>query len=152
MKSYRWDADAYARHSSAQLAWAQELIGKLALRGDERMLDIGCGDGRVTAELARLVPRGEAVGVDNSEEMIRRASSAFPAASVANLSFRRMDALSLSFATAFDVTFSNAALHWVRDHRTMLAGVASILKPGAGFFSRWEGEAMVRRSFPSWTR
>lgn len=130
MKSYRWDADEYARNSSAQLAWAQELMGKLSLRGDERILDIGCGDGKITAELARLVPRGEVVGVDNSSEMIRRASSAFPPASVANLSFQRMDAGALSSDAPFDVAFSNAALHWLRDHAAMLRGVAACLKPG----------------------
>ncbi|HVO39602.1 MAG TPA: methyltransferase domain-containing protein [Spirochaetia bacterium] len=130
MKSYRWDAEEYARNSSAQLAWARELIGKLSLRGHERILDIGCGDGKITAELARLAPRGEAVGVDNSEEMIRRASAAFPAASIPNLSFKRMDAGALSFEAPFDVAFSNAALHWLRDHASMLRGVAAILKPG----------------------
>ena len=54
----RWDAEAYARHSEAQLGWARELIGKLALDGNESVLDIGCGDGKVTAEIARLRSRG----------------------------------------------------------------------------------------------
>ena len=130
MKSYRWDADEYARNSSAQFVWAQELIGKLSLHGEERILDIGCGDGKITAELARMVPRGAAVGVDNSEEMVRRASAAFPPTSNPNLSFQRMDAGALSFEAPFDVAFSNAALHWLRDHASMLRGVAAILKPG----------------------
>ena len=129
MKTYRWNAEEYARNSTAQLAWARELIGKLALRGTERVLDIGCGDGKITAELSRLVPGGEVVGIDNSEDMIRKAAAAFPAGSLPNLSFQLMDASSLSFAAAFDVAFSNAVLHWVKDHRTMLRSVADSLKP-----------------------
>ena len=130
MKNYRWDAEAYARNSSAQLAWARELIRKLALRGEERILDIGCGDGKVTADLAARVPRGQVTGVDNSEDMIRKVYSAFPAGSFPNLSFRCMDARSLSFTSEFDVAFSTAALHWVKDHAPMLSGVAAALKPG----------------------
>ncbi len=125
---YRWDAEQYARNSAAQFQWAVELIAKLALQGNERILDIGCGDGKVTAELARQAPRGEVVGVDSSQEMISRARTAFP--SVPGLSFMVMDARALSFEQPFDVIFSNAALHWVKDHRTLLRGVADSLKPG----------------------
>ncbi len=58
-EQYRWNAEEYARNSAGQFQWALELMGKLALAGDEQILDIGCGDGKVTAELARRVPRGE---------------------------------------------------------------------------------------------
>ncbi len=124
-RGYGWDAEQYARNSSAQFQWALELIGKLSLRGGERILDIGCGDGKVTAELARRVPRGEVVGVDSSEEMIRKASAAFP-----GLRFLTMDARALSFEGTFDVIFSSAVLHWVRDHRAVLDGVQKSLRPG----------------------
>src|SRR5208337_144946 len=62
----RWDAEEYARNSGAQLGWARELIAKLELEGHEHVLDIGCGDGKVSAELARHVPGGRVVGVDSS--------------------------------------------------------------------------------------
>jgi trans-aconitate methyltransferase len=124
-KGYGWDAEQYARNSSAQFQWALELIGKLALRGDERILDIGCGDGKVTAELARRVPRGEVVGVDSSEDMIGKAAAAFP-----GVRFLTMDARALSFKEGFNVVFSNAALHWVKDHGAVLHGVAGSLKAG----------------------
>ncbi len=125
---YRWDAEQYARNSSAQFQWALDLIGKLGLQGDERVLDIGCGEGKVTAELARRAPRGEVVGVDSSPDMIEKARSAF--AGVAGLSFRVMDARSLSFEAGFDVAFSNAALHWIKDHGGLLRGVARSLRRG----------------------
>ena len=78
--SYRWDAADYARSSSAQQGWALELIDKLALAGDETVLDIGCGDGKVTAELARRLPRGHVTGVDSSAEMVGAARVSWPVA------------------------------------------------------------------------
>jgi trans-aconitate methyltransferase len=138
-----WDARDYAAHSSAQLGWARELIDKLRLRGDEDLLDIGCGDGRATALMAERLPRGSVLGVDNSASMIALAEEQFPPPPSAstpapsalpsahsNLRFRRMDAARLELPRAFDVAFSNAALHWVRDHEAMLRGVRACLRPG----------------------
>ncbi len=129
-ESYRWDAAEYARRSAAQQGWARELMGKLSLGGAETVLDIGCGDGKVTAEIARLLPKGRVVGVDSSIDMIRLARDRFPAAVVPNLGFQVADARALPFDGEFDVAFSNAALHWVKDHVPVLAGVARALKDG----------------------
>ncbi|HEX9116917.1 MAG TPA: methyltransferase domain-containing protein, partial [Anaerolineae bacterium] len=127
---YAWDAADYARHSGGQYAWAQELLDKLALAPDERVLDIGCGDGKVTAALAGHVPQGRALGVDVSPEMIRLARARHPQAAYPNLSFLLMDARRLCFTEQFEVAFSNAALHWVRDHPAVLHGVAAALRRG----------------------
>ena len=125
-----WDPRDYAANSPAQLAWARELITRLQLRGRERILDVGCGDGKVTAELARALPHGSATGVDSSPEMLRFARNAFPAKEFPRLSFFQMDARELRFASPFDIIFSNAALHWVDDHPAFLRGAVSCLKPG----------------------
>ncbi len=127
---WRWDAGEYARNSTAQQGWALELIDKLVLAGGESVLDLGCGDGKVTAEIARRVPRGRVLGVDSSPEMIGLARVAFPAERHANLGFAHADARTLPFRAAFDVVFSSAALHWVKDHRPVLHGVARSLRPG----------------------
>jgi len=114
-----------------QQSWARELIAKLHLRGDEHVLDIGCGDGKVTAEIARAVPRGSVLGVDASAEMIAFAQKTFPAGKNPGLQFQVCDARRLeTLAMPFDVVFSNAALHWVDDHEAILRGVAAVLKPG----------------------
>jgi trans-aconitate methyltransferase len=126
-----WDAADYERHSAAQRQWARELIDKLDLRGDEALLDIGCGDGKVTAEIAAQLPNGFAVGMDSSEEMIGLARSRYPAAAHPNLSFVLGDARSLPFHDGFNAVFSNAALHWVRDHGPVLRGIFGSTKPGA---------------------
>jgi trans-aconitate 2-methyltransferase len=124
-----WNATDYHRHSSQQQVWARELIAKLNLRGDEHVLDVGCGDGKVTAEIGSRVPGGKVVGVDVSADMIGFAQEAFLNPKHPNLSFRQADASALSFDAEFDVVFSNAVLHWIRDHRPVLAGIARALRP-----------------------
>jgi trans-aconitate 2-methyltransferase len=129
-KPIAWNAADYAANSVVQQTWARELIAKLNLRGDEKILDVGCGDGKVTAEIARVLPNGFAVGVDASAEMIAFAQKTFPAEKFPNLKFQIMDARKIKFAQSFDVIFSNAALHWVDNHEKILRGAAAVLKSG----------------------
>ena len=129
-RPYQWDAADYARHSEAQQQWARELTARLELSGREDILDIGCGDGKVTAELAALVPDGSVTGVDSSKAMLDLASATFPAERYANLAFQLRDARALGFTEQFDRIFSNAALHWVLDHRPVLASMFRALRSG----------------------
>lgn len=129
----KWNAADYAANSVVQQTWARELIARLGLRGNERILDIGCGDGKVTAEIAREIPNGSVTGSDASAEMIAFAKKIFPAKKNPNLKFTICDARRISprkFADEFDVVFSNAALHWVDDHEKFLRGAGSVLKSG----------------------
>ncbi|MGO8765922.1 MAG: class I SAM-dependent methyltransferase [Limisphaerales bacterium] len=126
----KWNAADYAANSVVQQTWARELIARLQLRGHERILDVGCGDGKVTAEIAQAVPRGAVIGVDASPEMIAFAQKTFPKKKFHHLEFHVMDAREIKFAKPFDFIFSNAALHWVDDHQKFLRGAASVLKAG----------------------
>jgi len=148
MSSYRWDSEDYEKHSAAQQQWARELIAKLSLHGSETVLDIGCGDGKVTAEIAHLLERGSLVGIDSSASMIELARKRFPAGTHANLTFTLLDAARMSsepsFASYFDVVFSNAALHWVKDHRPVVDGIASCLKPGGRILLQMGGKGNAR--------
>ncbi len=121
----QWNAAEYAANSAVQLAWARELIARLNLRGDEHILDVGCGDGKITAELAQAVPRGSAMGIDASPHMIAFARAKFP-----ELEFHGMDARQIRLGKTFDLVFSNAALHWVDDHAAFLRGAAGVLRSG----------------------
>jgi len=94
----RWNAADYAANSAAQQIWARELIAQLQLRGNERVLDVGCGDGKVTAELARTVPKGSVTGIDASPEMIDFARKTFPLNAIPNLEFQICDARKISLA------------------------------------------------------
>jgi len=126
-----WNAAEYAANSAVQHSWAREIIARLNFRGDERLLDVGCGDGKITAEIARALPRGQVLGVDASPEMIGFAKKSFPPSKNTNLTFEICDARRLgNIAGNFNVVFSNAALHWVDDHEAVLQGAACVLKPG----------------------
>jgi len=129
-----WNAGGYAANSAVQLRWARELIARLALHGDEHVLDVGCGDGKITAEIARALPRGSATGTDVAPEMIAFAQKTFPTSAVPNLKYLVADARHLdvvgSAGKRFDLVFSNAALHWVDDHSAFFRGAAALLKTG----------------------
>ena len=66
MGTYHWDPNEYSRHSAEQAVWGRELIAKLNLLGNERVLDIGCGDGKLTAAIASRLPQGSVLGIDSS--------------------------------------------------------------------------------------
>ncbi len=139
-KNYAWDAKDYAKNSQNQLQWAKELIPKLKLKGNEALLDIGCGDGKITAELSKCLPNGKAVGVDSSAQMIKLAQTTFPKKNYPNLSFQVMDARKLLFHEEFDVVFSNAALHWIIDQKTVLVDVQRSLKHGGRLLFQLAGK------------
>ena len=125
-----WNPQDYARNNSAQLVWARELISRMTFVGSEAVLDVGCGDGKVTAEFARALPTGYVLGVDTSPEFIAYASMHYPKTLFSSLQFEVMDARKLNTNKRFDLVFSNAALHWVDDHPTFLRGVAKHLCVG----------------------
>ena len=128
-----WDAADYARNSTAQLGWARELLDKLSLGGDEALLDIGCGDGKVSADLSRRLCSGSVLGIDSSAQMVTLARQSFPVSEYSNLSFASADARWLDFEARFDVVFSSATLHWIRGHGPVLAGIERSLKVGGQF-------------------
>ena len=125
----KWNPEDYAKNSSAQLVWAKDLIAKLGLQGHETLLDVGCGEGKITAEFATAVPDGLVLGVDSSKEFIDYAQRHYPTSQYANLQFLTMDARKLEANHPFDVIFSNATLHWVDDHQAFLAGCSRLLAP-----------------------
>jgi trans-aconitate 2-methyltransferase len=139
-RNYTWDAKDYSKNSQNQYQWAKELIPKLKLKGNEALLDIGCGEGKITAELAKCLPNGKAVGIDSSAQMIKLAQNTFPCEDYPNLSFQVMDARKLIFQSEFDLIFSNAALHWIVDQKAVLQGVQRSLKTGGRLLFQMAGK------------
>lgn len=146
-KAYQWDARDYRESSSAQLQWARELLSTLQLSGNERILDIGCGDGKITAEIAKRLSSGSVLGIDSSEEMISFSIENFPQGEYRNLDFKLADAQKLPFDSEFDVVFSNATLHWVRDHVNVLQGIKKSLKPGGRILLQMGGRGNAAALF-----
>jgi len=145
--SISWDAKDYFYHSEFQEQCAHEVIAKLDLRGSEHILDIGCGDGRSTAEIARQLQQGRILGIDASEEMIRFARNGYPAEKYPNLSFAVADAQVLEYRDEFDVIFSNAALHWIKDHHPVLKGIFQALRPGGKMLVQMAGKGNAAEAF-----
>jgi len=122
--SFNFDGDKYQKASKHQKEWGTEIIAELKLNGNEAILDLGCGDGVLTHHLAQLVPNGKVLGIDASIGMIETAKQK----SGQNLSFALMDIITIDFTNEFDIIFSNAALHWVKDHKSLLARCKKALK------------------------
>jgi trans-aconitate 2-methyltransferase len=124
-----WDAAAYSRISALQRWQAEKSLAALQLEGGERVLDVGCGNGVITAQLAARLARGAVVGVDASHQMIDFAAETFPRGAHPNLTFRVADAARLAFVDEFDLIVSFNCLHWVRDQAAALRGIRSALVP-----------------------
>lgn len=124
-----WHANDYHRQLSLQQAMAAEQLGRLSLDGDERILDVGCGDGTITAEIAARVPRGTVLGIDPSRQMIAFASNRYGPPDHANLRFEVADARRLPYRDGFDLVVSFNALYWVPQQDAALASIHRVLKP-----------------------
>ncbi len=121
-----WDASTYDRVSDHQEDWARTVLDRLDLRGDETVLDAGCGSGRVTRLLLERLPRGRVIGVDTSVSMIEKAREALPN----RTEFIVSDLLDLELEEAVDAVFSNATFHWILDHRRLFERLHAALRPG----------------------
>ncbi|MEI9863719.1 MAG: methyltransferase domain-containing protein [Limisphaerales bacterium] len=121
-----WDASNYARRSALQETMAAQVLALLKFTGRERVLDIGCGDGRITAEIATRLPHGSILGVDASLDMI---SFAAAHAVHPNLKFEVANAAELPFRDEFDLILSFNALHWLPQQDAPLRCIHAALKP-----------------------
>ncbi len=126
MKTYEFDGEKYKAASSHQKEWGKSLISKISLQGNEIILDLGCGDGHLTEQLSLLVPNGKVLGIDASIGMIKTAQQICRD----NLDFIHMDINNLHFSNEFNIIFSNAALHWIKDHNRLLQNSYAALKAG----------------------
>lgn len=124
--AYEFDGEKYEKASKHQKEWGRQLMAGIDFRGDENVLDLGCGDGALTEQLARRVPGGHVLGIDASAGMIRTAGKH----AGANLEFRRADINQMDFENEFDLIFSNAALHWIIGHKSLIANAFRALKAG----------------------
>jgi trans-aconitate 2-methyltransferase len=121
-----WDAASYDRVSDPQVEMAAAVLERLALRGDERVLDAGCGSGRVTAMLLDRLPGGHVVAVDSAPSMVEHARAAL--GERATVLCQSLTELELD--APVEAVFSNAVFHWIADHERLFARLAAALRPG----------------------
>jgi trans-aconitate 2-methyltransferase len=124
-----WHAEGYHSHSAAQSTAASQLLQYFRFKGNEQVLDVGCGDGKISATIASYVPAGSVLGVDISPEMIGFAHNLFPKERFPNLLFLIQDAQHLDYNGKFDVIFSSFALQWILDHDSFLQAAYKSLRP-----------------------
>lgn len=134
--AHEFDGRKYEKASAHQKEWGLKIISELGLRGNEHVLDLGCGDGSLTAEIAGKLPEGKVVGIDASKGMI---DAAIPKAA-GNLTFILMDINDLAYIDEFDIIYSNAALHWVKDHKRLLENVYRALHAGGRIRFNFAGD------------
>ena len=135
-----WDAEKYTRVASPQQEWAEGVLGRLELRGDETILDAGCGSGGVTELLLEMLPRGTVVAVDGSPAMVEAARKRIDDPRV---SFSCQDLTELELAEPVDGVFSNATFHWIADHPKLFSRLLRALKPGGRISAQCGGAGNV---------
>lgn len=146
-----WGAVRYDRISEPQVEWGRRVIARLAPRPHERILDLGCGTGRLTTEIGALVPAGMVLGLDRSAAMLAVAARAAPALASPGLSgklqFVRGDGAALPLVASVDAVFSAATLHWIADHDAVFRSAFDALVPGGRFVSQCGGGHNLSRLY-----
>ena len=147
-----WNADSYERVSGPMEAMGREVLDRLELRGDEYVLDAGCGTGRVTLALAHKLPRGRVIAVDGSPAMVEQARARLPD----EVEVRVADLLDLELEPPVDAILSTATFHWIGDHDRLFANLLNALRPGGRLVAQCGGagnvaalDAAARRGDPA---
>ena len=132
----KWDAGLYDEKHSFVWKMAAGLLELLEAKAGERILDVGCGTGHLTEQIA--AKGAKVTGVDRSPEMIRQARVAHP-----GIHFEVMDAREMAFKEKFDAVFSNATLHWIKEPERSIEGIARALRPGGRFVAEFGGKGNI---------
>lgn len=134
-----WDGASYDRISGPQRKMGLEVLERLQLRGDETVIDAGCGSGRITEALIERLPRGRVIGVDGSPSMIEAARTRLGAGAELHLS----DLLELTVERPVDAILSTATFHWIADHERLFARLRAALRDGGRLTAQCGGEGNI---------
>lgn len=136
-----WNADSYQRVSAPLERMGRDVLDRLVLHGDERVLDAGCGTGRVTAALLERLPHGEVVAVDGSPAMVEKTRELL--GDDPRLTTKVLDLLELELDRPVDAVLSTATFHWIADHDRLFARLHAALMPGGRLVAQCGGEGNV---------
>src|SRR5436309_12480963 len=134
-----WDGSSYDRLSAPMEALGREVLARLDLRGDETVLDAGCGSGRVTEALVERLPRGRVIGVDGSPSMIEAARERLGDA----VDLRVADLVGLDLGQRVDAILSTATFHWISDHDALFRSLRANLRDGGRLAAQCGGKGNI---------
>jgi trans-aconitate 2-methyltransferase len=137
-----WNANSYDAISAPQQGWGAAVVERLALTGDETVLDAGAGTGRVTEMVLARLPRGHVIAVDGSPAMTETASARLPADRVTVIC---SDLLDLTLDEPVDAIVSTATFHWILDHDALFARMRALLRRGGQFVAQCGGAGNLAR-------
>lgn len=140
-----WDADVYQRISSPQVAWGRGVLSRLELKGDETVVDAGCGTGRLTSELLERLPAGRVIAIDLSANMLDVARRELAPRFTGRVYFAQCHLLDVCVAPVADVVFSTATFHWVLDHPRLFRELRGMLVPGGRLVAQCGGGPNLTR-------
>lgn len=144
--SVGWDGAAYQAVSAPQHAWGKRVLDRLALDEPARVLDAGCGSGRVTREVLSRWPRAEVIGVDLSRSMLDAATASLVPEFGARVRLRHGDLLALA-ERGLDAIVSTATFHWIPDHAALFRALFAALRPGGRLVAQCGGLGNLARLY-----
>ncbi len=139
-----WDAATYDRIADPMARWGTAVLERLSLRGQECVLDAGCGSGRVTEQLCKRLPRGTVVALDLSAAMLAEAKRRLESFGE-RVRFVRADLARSLPLRSVDAVFSTATSHWIREHDALFANLAAVLRPGGPLVAQCGGIGNIER-------
>jgi trans-aconitate 2-methyltransferase len=141
-----WNAESYHKVSAPQTSWGHKVLARLAVNGDERAIDAGCGSGKLTFALMERLPGGSMVAIDRSWNMLLTARTNLRPAFGNRVKFAQVALPEMPFANYADLVFSTATFHWIKDHPALFAGIYRALRPGGRLHAQCGGGPNLARA------
>ena len=139
LRPVEWKAEEYDAQSAPHEEWQGQILERLELKGNETLLDAGCGTGRLTKRLVELVPDGHVIGVDASASMLEKAREHLGE----DFDLRQQDLTHLDIPEKVDAVYSSAVFHWIDDHEALFRSLHDAMKPGARLEAQCGGDGNI---------
>jgi trans-aconitate 2-methyltransferase len=144
LRMTEWNAQAYDRLANPMQTWGEAVLSRMDLRGDETALDLGCGSGRLTEHLLRRLPRGHVIAIDRSANMLQATRAHLEPEFGGRVEYVQSPLEDLQLDQVAELAFSNATLHWVKDHPRLFQAIFRSLKPGGWLVAQCGGDPNIR--------
>lgn len=139
LRPVEWKAEEYDHQSAPHEQWSDQILARLELKGDETVLDAGCGTGRLTKRLVGRLPNGHVIGVDASAAMLEKAREHLGD----DADLRQADLTSLRLDEQVDAVYSSAVFHWIQDHEALFRSLHGVMRPGAALEAQCGGQENI---------